>query len=272
MTARDPGRHRRNDPAAPDDHRPVGGGRLRRYFLAGIVVTAPIAITLYVAWWFIAFVDDLVLRFVPPAYHPDQYLPFSIPGAGLVVVLVAITLIGAFAAGLVGREFVKLGEGIVARMPVLRSIYAALKQIFETILTQGSQSFREVVLIEYPRRGLWSLAFITGNTGGEVQRLTKARMVNVFVPTTPNPTSGFLLFVPDTELVRLSMTVEEGVKLVISGGLITPPDAADPEGGQADTASRRPAALTAAPMPAADDASDAAAAETEADTAARNKA
>ncbi|WP_372006623.1 DUF502 domain-containing protein [Tistrella mobilis] len=223
MSRRD--RHADSDTA----ERPHGGGRLRRYFLAGIVVTAPIAITLYVAWWFIAFVDDLVLRFVPPAYHPDQYLPFSIPGAGLIVVVIGITLIGAFAAGLVGRELVRLGEGIVARMPVLRSIYAALKQIFETVLTQGSQSFREVVLIEYPRRGLWSLAFITGTTGGEIQRLTKARMVNVFVPTTPNPTSGFLLFVPETEIVRLAMTVEEGVKLVISGGLITPPDAADPE-------------------------------------------
>ena len=130
MSRRD--RHAESDTA----ERPHGGGRLRRYFLAGIVVTAPIAITLYVGWWFIAFVDDLVLRFVPPAYHPDQYLPFSIPGAGLIVVVIGITLIGAFAAGLVGRELVRLGEGIVARMPVLRSIYAALKQIFETVLTQ----------------------------------------------------------------------------------------------------------------------------------------
>lgn len=204
--------------------------RLRRYFLAGIVVTAPVAITLYFAWWFVNFIDSQVLRAVPAVYHPDRYLPFSVPGLGLIVVLVGVTLIGFLAAGLVGRELVRIGEGLMARMPVVRSLYAALKQIFETILSQSSQSFREVVLVEYPRRGIWAIGFITGPTGGEVQHLTKEAMINVFLPTTPNPTSGFLLFVPEKDVVRLHMTIEEGAKMVISGGLVTPPNPYDADG------------------------------------------
>lgn len=204
--------------------------RLRRYFLAGVVVTAPVAITLYFAWWFVNFVDTQVLRLLPEVYHPDRYLPFSVPGLGLIVVVIGMILIGFFAAGLVGRELVRIGEGLMARMPVLRSIYGALKQIFETILSQSSQSFREVVLVEYPRRGIWAIGFITGPTGGEVQHLTKEPMINVFLPTTPNPTSGFLLFVPEKDVVRLNMTIEEGAKLVISGGLVMPPDPYDADG------------------------------------------
>lgn len=215
-----------------EQRRPRAGlfTRLRRYFLAGVVVTAPVAITLYFAWWFVNFVDSQVLKVVPEVYHPDRYLPFSVPGLGLIVVVIGMILIGFFAAGLVGRELVRIGEALMARMPVVRSIYAALKQIFETILSQSSQSFREVVLIEYPRRGIWAIGFITGPTGGEVQHLTKERMINVFLPTTPNPTSGFLLFVPEKDVVRLHMTIEEGAKLVISGGLVTPPNPYDADG------------------------------------------
>lgn len=213
-----------------DARGPACSRRLRRYFLAGVVVTAPVAITLYFAWWFVNFVDTQVLRLLPEVYHPDRYLPFSVPGLGLIVVVIGMILIGFFAAGLVGRELVRIGEGLMARMPVLRSIYGALKQIFETILSQSSQSFREVVLVEYPRRGIWAIGFITGPTGGEVQHLTKEPMINVFLPTTPNPTSGFLLFVPEKDVVRLNMTIEEGAKLVISGGLVMPPDPYDADG------------------------------------------
>ncbi|MGB1548340.1 MAG: DUF502 domain-containing protein [Alphaproteobacteria bacterium] len=139
-------------------------------------------------------------------------------------VFVAITLIGALTAGFFGRFIVKYGERVLARMPVVRSIYGALKQIFEAVLTHSSTAFRKVVLIEYPRRGTWVLGFITGETKGEIQNLTKETVINVFLPTTPNPTSGFLLFVPAEDVYELTMTVEEGIKMVVSGGIVTPPD------------------------------------------------
>jgi len=203
--------------------------RLRGYFLAGVLVTAPVVITLASAWWFVGFVDSKVVPLIPGRYNPDVYLKdivgfeIGLPGLGVVVLLVLITLIGALTAGFVGRYVVHLGERVLARMPVIRSVYAAIKQIFETVLKQQSTAFRQAVLIEYPRRGIWAVGFITGNTEGEVQKLTKDKMVNVFLPTTPNPTSGFLLFVPQKELINLSMSVEEAIKMVISAGIVTPP-------------------------------------------------
>lgn len=199
-------------------------GRLRAYFLAGVLITAPVAITLYIAWLIISFVDGRVDALLPPDINPNTYLPFSIPGLGVILVLVVLTFIGSFAAGYIGRLVVRMSDSLLARMPVVRSLYSATKQIFETVLANQSNAFREVVLIEYPRRDLWSIAFITGRTEGEIQNLTEDEMVNVFVPTTPNPTSGYLLFLPREDIVPLSMSVEEGVKLVISGGLVIPPD------------------------------------------------
>jgi len=213
------------EPKPPRSPRRRGlGGRLRAYFLAGVLVTAPISITLYLSWLFIGFIDGLVTAIIPTRYNPETYLPFSIPGLGVVLVLAALTVIGAFTAGFVGRLVIRLGEAIVARTPVIRGIYGATKQIFETVLANQSEAFREVVLVEYPRKGVWSLGFITGTTKGEVQSLTEEEVINVFIPTTPNPTSGYLLFVPRPELVMLSMTVEEGIKMVVSGGIVTPPD------------------------------------------------
>jgi uncharacterized membrane protein len=204
-------------------------GRLRAYFIAGILVMAPISITFYVAFLVITFVDNRVSAFIPRAYHPDQYLPFSIPGLGIVVVVVLLTLIGWLTAGYIGRFFVRVSGRILANMPVIRSLYAAIKQIFETVLAHSSSAFRQVVLIEYPRRGMWAMAFITGVTRGEVQNLTADEVINVFLPTTPNPTSGFLLFVPRRDVILLDMTVEEGLKMIISGGIVTPPDRRPPD-------------------------------------------
>ncbi len=198
--------------------------RLRYYFLAGFIVRAPIGITVLIAWEFIAFVDDQITPLIPPAYNPETYLPFSIPGLGLVVIFLVVTLIGFLTASILGRTLVGLGEQLVDRMPVVRTIYGALKQIFETVLAQSSDSFREVVLVEYPRRGLWAVAFVTSTTEGEVAHLSADELINIFLPTTPNPTSGFLLFVPRRDVVALAMSVEEGIKLVISGGIVTPPD------------------------------------------------
>jgi uncharacterized membrane protein len=199
-------------------------GRLRAYFLAGILVTAPVAITLYLAWAVINLIDTAVSQLIPATYNPENYLPFSVPGLGVVIVLVALTLTGALTAGVIGRLVVRAGESVLARMPVVRGVYAATKQIMETVLANQSAAFREVVLLEYPRRGIWTIGFISGTTQGEVRDLTGEEVVNVFVPTTPNPTSGFLLFVPRTDLRVLEMTVEEGIKMVVSGGIVAPPD------------------------------------------------
>jgi len=196
--------------------------RLRNYFLAGILVTAPIGITIWLAWEFVSFVDDRVTPFIPPAWNPETYLPFGVPGLGVVLVFVVLTAIGFFAAGLVGRTMLNLGERILDRMPVIRGVYGAIKQVVETIFKEQSMAFREVVLIQYPRRESWAIGFITGHTEGHVQELTPKRVVNVFLPTTPNPTSGFLLFLPREEVQPLTMSVEEGIKMVVSGGIVTP--------------------------------------------------
>ena len=197
---------------------------IRGYFLAGVLVTAPIGITFYISWLLIRWVDSKVTPLIPAAYNPETYLPFAVPGLGLIIVFIALTFIGWSTAGLLGRLWTRASEKALARMPVVRSVYAAVKQIIETILKQQSNAFREVVLFEYPRRGSWALGFITGQTQGEVQNLTADDVVNVFLPTTPNPTSGYLLFVPRRELVILDMSVEEGIKMVVSGGIVTPPD------------------------------------------------
>jgi len=200
------------------------GARLKAYLFTGILMTAPISITFYLAWLVIDGIDRLVNNVLPAAYHPDHYLPFSVPGLGVLILLIFLVLVGMASAGFAGRLLVRLGEALVARMPVVRGIYSATKQIFETVLAQQSDAFREVVLVEFPRKEVWSIAFITGTTKGEVQRLTAEDVVNVFVPTTPNPTSGYLMFVPRSQLVPLEMSVEEGLKMVVSGGLVTPPD------------------------------------------------
>ncbi|MBF0094753.1 MAG: DUF502 domain-containing protein, partial [Alphaproteobacteria bacterium] len=199
------------------------GAKLRTYFFAGVLVTAPAAITFYVAWLVIDLVDRHVTPWLPLQYNPETYLPFGIPGLGLLILVAGLTAIGALTAGFMGRLVVRMGERVMARMPVIRGIYGTTKQIFETVLRQHSTAFREVVLLEYPRRGLWTVGFITGTATEEIKGLTAEDAVNVFVPTTPNPTSGFLLFIPRTELITLALTVEEGIKFVVSGGIVAPP-------------------------------------------------
>ena len=205
-------------------------GRLRAYFLAGILVTAPLAITIVLASWLIEFVDSRIVPLIPLRYNPDFYLKeylgyeIGIPGLGLIVLFIFITLVGAMTAGFVGRILIKFSENMLNRMPIIRSVYGASKQILETVLKTQSNAFRQAVLVEYPRRGLWAIAFITGRTEGEVQNLVADDLINIFLPTTPNPTSGFLLFVPRDDLILLDMPVDEAIKMVISGGIVTPPD------------------------------------------------
>ena len=200
------------------------GQRLRAYFLTGILITAPLFITGYLAWLFIGFVDAKVTPLLPEQYNPESYLPFGVPGLGLITLFIFLTIVGAVTAGFFGKLWLRFTERLLNRMPIVRNIYSAVKQILETVLAQQSNAFREAVLVEYPRRGLWAIAFITGRTEGEVQNVTEEECINIFLPTTPNPTSGFLLFVPKKDLISLSMSTEEAIKMVISGGIITPPD------------------------------------------------
>ncbi|WP_282608335.1 DUF502 domain-containing protein [Pelagibius sp. Alg239-R121] len=212
-------------------------GRLRNYFLAGLLVAAPIGITFWLAWQFISFVDNTVRPYIPFKWNPESYLPFALPGIGLLVVLIALTMVGAVTTGYLGRLITRVSESAISQLPIVRSVYSWTRQVFETVLSQKSTAFREVVLVEYPNRGTWAVGFITGRTEGEVQELTSETVVNVFVPATPNPTTGFLLFIPERDVHHLDLTVEEGIKLVISSGIVTPPDngRVNGEGGAAET-------------------------------------
>lgn len=196
--------------------------RLRNYFLTGIIVAAPMGVTLYVTWAFVSFVDSSIKPLIPDAYNPETYFRFSFPGLGLIIMLVLLTLLGALAANFFGQTLLDYGERLVARMPIMRGVYNATKQILETVTTPSGASFRQAALIEYPRKGLWTICFITGEAQGEVQARTADPVISVYVPTTPNPTSGFLLFVPRADIITLDMSVEEAVKMVISMGLVVP--------------------------------------------------
>lgn len=203
---------------------PRVGPRLRSYFLTGLIIVGPVGITLYVIWWFINLIDAWVKPWVPQVYLPETYLPFSVPGVGLIFSITILMIIGALTANLFGRTLVNYGEMMLDRMPVVRNVYRALKQIFETVLSQSGTSFQKVGLIEYPRKGLYAIVFVSTTTKGEIdQKVEKGNtLLSIFLPTTPNPTSGFLLFVPEKDVLVLDMSVEEAAKLVISAGLVVP--------------------------------------------------
>ena len=199
--------------------------RLRAYLIAGLLVTGPISLTLYLLWVFVSWIDGVVGQIVPLGWDPAGYLPFRIPGLGLVVVAAGLILIGWATAGVLGRFFVRVYERVLERVPVIRGLYGATKQIFQTVLSQQSNTFREVALLEWPRPGMWTIGFITGRAEGEIRELVGDEdVVNIYVPTTPNPTSGYLMFVPRRDIVILDMTIEEAIKFVISGGIVAPPD------------------------------------------------
>ncbi|WP_339948568.1 DUF502 domain-containing protein [uncultured Albimonas sp.] len=218
--------------------------RWRANFLTGLVIVAPVTLTLYLVWTVITFVDDKIVPLVPALYNPSTWIGVDVPGFGLVVFLVFTAVVGALTKNLFGRQLVLLAERWVDRMPIVRSVYNGVKQIIETVLTQSSgASFKQACLVEYPRRGLWAIAFISTETRGEVPERVAAfnglagpepgSMVSVFLPTTPNPTSGFLLFAMREDVVLLDMTVEEAAKLVISAGLVVPPTAEERAAGLA---------------------------------------
>lgn len=205
-------------------------GRLRAYFFTGIVITAPIAITVWATYFVVTYFDAWVKPFIPNAYNPDTYLPFRVPGFGLIFALIAITVIGAMAANLVGRSMVALWDMILNRTPVVRSIYKGSKQIFETLFSERGASFRNVCLVEWPRKDAWSIAFVSREIDGAQIGLESGRqMYAVYVSTTPNPTSGYIFFVDVADVKILDMSVEDGLKLVISMGLVFPERPLPPE-------------------------------------------
>ncbi|HIP24326.1 MAG TPA: DUF502 domain-containing protein [Rhodobacteraceae bacterium] len=207
--------------------------RFRTNFFTGVVIVAPVMLTFYLLWWAINLVDGLIVPWVPKIYNPSTYIGIDIPGFGVIVFLIFTAAVGALTKGLFGRQLVRFGENFVDRMPVVRSIYNALKQIAETVLSQSSNSFQNACLVEYPRKGIWAIAFVSTETKGEVlEKLPPDAMLSIFLPTTPNPTSGFLLFLPKKDVILLDMTVEEAAKLVISAGLVTPPTAAEIAAGK----------------------------------------
>ena len=199
--------------------------RLRNYFLTGFIVCAPLAITLYIAWSFIGWVDSWVKPYIPSRYSPETYLSFKLPGFGLIVALVLITLIGFLTANIAGRAVVAFGEGLLGRMPLVRGIYGSLKQIFQTVLSNKGDMFSQVGLVEYPRKDVWSLVFVTGEKETEIgQKLDKDGdpLIAVFMPCAPNPTTGFLMYVRKSEIIGLDMTPEEAARLIVSAGLVPP--------------------------------------------------
>ncbi|MGJ8622425.1 MAG: DUF502 domain-containing protein [Yoonia sp.] len=223
-----------------DDHarrsKPGIFARLRSNFLAGLIIVAPVGLTIWLIWTVVGWVDSWVWPFVPDYYQPEAVvnrllgrapedaLPINVRGIGVVIFLIFTVLVGWIGKGLIGRSFIGLGERLVDRTPVVRSIYNAVKQIAETVFSQRDTSFDKACLVEYPRRGIWAIAFISTNAKGEIDaKLSDGEpVVTVFLPTTPNPTSGFLLFLPRSDIKLLDMSVEDAAKLVISAGLVYP--------------------------------------------------
>lgn len=211
-----------------DRHGKMGfGTRVRNYFLTGLLIVGPLTITIYIIWWFINVVDAWVKPFVPAVYLPETYLPFEVPGIGLIFGFAGLTMIGALMANLLGRSLVSYGELILSRMPIVRNVYRALKQIFESAVTAAGpdQSFQKVGLIEFPSKGIWSVVLVTGETTGEIQAAMptgERDLLTVFMPTGVVPPTGFICFVPRRDVTLLDMSAEDAAKIIISAGMVTP--------------------------------------------------
>ena len=215
----------------PVPRKPLFSG-LRNSFLTGIVVIAPVGLTVWLIWTVIGWVDGFVLPFVPNSYQPETIIKqifgeesqMNIRGLGVIFFLVFTTFVGWMAKGFIGRFFIRNAETLVHRMPVVRSIYSGVKQIAETVFAQSDRSFEKACLVQYPRKGIWAVGFISTVAKGEVKSkaVSEGQLLSVFVPTTPNPTSGFLLFFPEEDVIQLDMNIEDAAKLVISAGLVYP--------------------------------------------------
>src|SRR5262245_34677207 len=228
------------------------GARVRNYFLTGLVVVGPVSITLYTAWYFINIIDNWVKPYIPRIYNPESYLPFPVPGVGLLFAIIGLTLIGALAANLLGRSLISAGELMLGRMPIVRNVYQGLKQIFESVVTAStpSQSFQKVALLEFPSKGIWSLVFVTGDAAEQIANEVPGEdLISVFMPTGMIPPSGFVCFVPRASVVPVRMSVEDAAKIIISAGMVNPETQARLKDmvAKARNGGRPPAPLQAAP-------------------------
>jgi uncharacterized membrane protein len=202
--------------------------RLRNYFLTGLVVAGPVAITLWLTWWFVTWVDGLVRPFVPQAYRPEtyseKYLGFGLPGSGLVVAVIALTLLGFLTANLIGRSLVDLSERLLGRIPAVRAIYRAMKQVFETLFSGKGSSFRRVGLVEFPSPGMWSIVLISQPPSADVANSLPGQEdhISVFLPCAPNPTTGFFFYVPKSRIIEVDMSAEDAATLIMSCGVVQP--------------------------------------------------
>lgn len=204
-------------------------GAVKKYFITGFLIVVPLYVTAYIFMLFVNFFDSVV----PKSLRPDAYLGFHLPGLGIIITVVVVFLVGFIATNFLGDALVKFGEGLLGRIPFLRTIYKSTKQFLETFFSEKGEGFKKVALIEFPRKGIYSIGFITSTAKGEVQEKTKERTVGVFIPTTPNPTTGFYLAVPETDLILLDMSVEDAFKVIMSAGIIYPPYAVKQEGAGA---------------------------------------
>ncbi len=199
---------------------------LRASFLTGIVVIAPVWLTIWLIWSVVGWIDSAVLPLIPQQFQPHQYVGINLRGVGVIIFLIFTIMVGWVAKGILGRSLIHFAESLVNRMPVVRSVYSGIKQISETVFAQTERSFEKACLIQYPRRGIWAIGFVSTTAKGEVSERaeTSGGLLSVFVPTTPNPTSGFLLFFPEEDVILLDMSIEDAAKLVISAGLVYPND------------------------------------------------
>jgi uncharacterized membrane protein len=210
-------------PGSGDKPAPGFMSRIRTYFLTGLVVAGPAAVTLWLIWWFVTWVDNLVRPLIPVDYRPETYLPVNIPGLGLIIVFVALTVLGFLAANFIGRRLVGFGESLLSRMPIVRPIYRTAKQIFETLFSKSESSFRKVGLVEFPSPGMWSLVFLTQSPTEEIStHLPAVEHVSAFMPCTPNPTTGFFFYVPKRDVIDLDITVEQAMTVIMSAGIVQP--------------------------------------------------
>src|SRR6266536_2810584 len=208
----------------PEAHHAGLMARFRNYFLTGLIVAGPVAITLYLTWWFVNWVDSIVRPFVPTVYRPETYLPFGLPGSGLIVAVVALTMLGFLTANLIGRTLVDLGERLLGRIPAVRAIYRGLKQVFETLFSGSGSSFRRVGLVEFPSPGMWSIVLISQAPSVEIaNKLPGAdEHISVFLPCAPNPTTGFFFYVRKSDIVEIDMSAEDAATLIMSAGVVQP--------------------------------------------------
>lgn len=216
-------------PAAPKPPRQSLFSWLRARFFAGMVIAAPIAITFWVIQFLITFIDNRVKPILPPILKPETYTNYAIPGFGVLVTVIALTILGAVATNLIGRAMINTSDRLLSRIPIVRNVYSAFKQLFDVLASNQTTNFDSVVLVEYPKRGSWCVGFVAGGARGEISHRLGTDHIGVFVPTTPNPTSGFLIYVPQTEVIKMDMSVEEGAKMILSAGLVAPVYPPDPK-------------------------------------------